>query len=260
VRRTFLPGLVLLIDDSDLSRIVYHALADEFSVEAVVREAHVPRSTFLKRRLKKLGWRTVLGQAIFAKCVVPLLRRETSRRRADILQHYGMNETAIPEERVTDVTSVNNPQTITLLQKLAPQVIVVNGTRILEEKLLNAISGVFLNTHVGITPLYRGVHGGYWALASGDAKHFGVTIHKIDKGIDTGEIIAQSVIAPDGIDNFSTYPLLQIAIAIPLLKQAIRDAMKGSLQTMPAPVGASKLWSHPTVNQYLKGRIGRGIR
>ncbi len=136
----------------------------------------------------------------------------------------------------------------------------MNGTRILEEHLLHVTGGVFLNTHVGITPLYRGVHGGYWALASGDPDHFGVTIHKIDKGIDTGEIVAQTVTERSDSDNFATYPLLQIASAIPLLKQAIRSAIDGKLEAIPAPGGESKLWSHPTAFQYLKGRISRGIR
>jgi len=255
-----LRGIVLLIDDSDLSRLIYHALASEFSIEAVIREAQVPRSIFLKRRLKRLGWPTVLGQIVFAKCIMPFLRLESSRRRAEILQQYGMDEAPIPAEHVIDTESVNDAEVAALLQKLSPQVIVVNGTRILEEKLLIAVPGIFLNTHVGITPLYRGVHGGYWALASGDSEHFGVTIHKIDKGIDTGDIVAQAMTTPDGIDNFSTYPLLQIAAAIPLLKQAIRDSLNGKLETMPAPGGKSKLWSHPTVFQYLKCRIALGIR
>ena len=255
-----MPGLVLLIDHSALSRVVYHALAQEFSIEAVVRESQVARSTFLKRRLKRLGWRTLLGQIVFAKCIVPLLRRETAGRRADILREYGMNEAPIRAKCVVDVPSVNDTRTVTLLKELAPRVVVVNGTSILEEKVLNATSAVFLNTHVGITPLYRGVHGGYWALVAGDLEHCGVTVHKIDRGIDTGAIAAQALIKPTTRDNFSTYPLLQIANAIPLLKQAVRDALNGKLETLPAPMGQSQLWSHPTAYQYLKNRIALGIR
>ena len=113
-------GIVLLVDDSDLSRIIYHALAGEFSIEAVVREAKVPRLTFLKRRLKRLGWRTLLGQILFTKCIVPLLKRETARRREHILRQYGLNEASLPAERVIDVRSINDVQTVALLQKLSP--------------------------------------------------------------------------------------------------------------------------------------------
>jgi folate-dependent phosphoribosylglycinamide formyltransferase PurN len=255
-----LHGIVLLVDDSDLSRIIHNALAREFRIDAVVREAKVSRSTFLRKRLKRLGWRTVTGQILFAKCIVPLLKLESTRRRADIFRQYGLDEAPIPKERVIDVRSVNEAQNVALLQKLSPKVIVVNGTRILEWRLLHATNAVFLNNHVGITPLYRGVHGGYWALASGDLEHFGATIHKVDTGIDTGDIVAQALTKPADADNFCTYPLLQIAISIPLLKQAIRDAVAGNVETMPAPAGDSKLWSHPTAFRYVTNRITHGIR
>jgi len=171
-----------------------------------------------------------------------------------------MDEAPIPAKCIVDVASVNNNRTASLLKELAPRVVVVNGTRILEEKVLNATSGVFLNTHVGITPFYRGVHGGYWALAAGDLEHCGVTIHKIDRGIDTGEIVAQALIKPTAADNFSTYPLLQIANALPLLKRAVRESLNGGLKTQPMTTGKSKLWSHPTAYQYLKHRIASGVR
>ncbi len=253
-------GIVLLLDRSALSRIVYHSLAAEFPIEAVVREDRVARSTFLKRRLKKLGLRTVLGQVVFTQCIVPWLSRETAARRTTIMREYALDEAPISTEGLVDVPSVNDAQTITLLKNLAPRVVVVNGTRILQEKVLNAIIGVFLNTHVGITPLYRGVHGGYWALAAHDYEHCGVTIHRLDKGIDTGTIVAQALIEPTAEDNFSSYPLLQIAHALPLLKQAIRDALNDKLEALPAPAGKSQLWSHPTAYQYLKNRIVSGIR
>lgn len=253
-------GIVLLLDHSDLSRIIYHAMAKEFRIEAVIREAKVPRSTFLKRRLKKLGWRTLAGQIIFAKCLVPWLQRESARRRSEILRQFGLDEAPIPAERVTDVRSVNDPETITLLKKLSPRVVAVNGARVIDETVFNAIDGVFLNTHVGITPLYRGVHGGYWALLSGDPDHFGVTIHKIDKGIDTGAIVAQAFIRPADEDNFATYPLLQIANAIPLLKVVVQNVLNGNLEILPLSTNQSRLWSHPTAFQYLKGRIVRGVR
>jgi len=255
-----LRSIVLLIDDSDLSRIVYHSLAEEFHIEAVVREMRVPRVTFLKRRLKRFGWRILLGQIIFAKCIVPLLRLESLRRRADILRQWRLDCTPITAHKIIDVSSINSDQVVMLLQQKSPRVVIVNGTRILEEKLLKATSSVILNTHIGITPLYRGVHGGYWALASGDPHNFGVTVHKIDSGIDTGEIVASVIITPAKSDNFVTYPLLQIARAIPLLKQAIRDAINGSSHVFPPPIGTSRLWSHPTATEYLRNRFVFNIR
>ena len=255
-----MSDVVLLVDNSDLSRIIYHALNAEFHIKAVVREARIERFTLFSKRVKRLGFHAAVGQAEFALFVMPWLKLESRRRRREIMIEYGMDDSPLPARRVVDVPSVNCNESMILLQNLRPKVILVNGTRILEERLLDATKAVLLNTHVGITPRYRGVHGGYWALASGDPDHCGVTVHKIDKGIDTGDIVAQAVIRPKRSDNFSTYPLLQIANAIPILKHAIHDALIGRLETVQAQDEKSKLWSHPTALQYLKMRSSLGVR
>jgi folate-dependent phosphoribosylglycinamide formyltransferase PurN len=256
---TALGGIVLLTDRSDLSRMIYHALAADFQIDAVIREAKASRALLLARRLRKHGWRTVLGQVAFLKCVVPFLQKESAHRRKELIREFGLDDSAIPRKYLIDVVSVNDAATLGLLEKLLPRVIIVNGTRLLEEKTLHATTGVFLNTHVGITPLYRGVHGGYWALASRDPEHFGVTVHKIDKGIDTGDIVAHAFAAPTKADNFSTYPLLQIATAVPLLKQAVSSALANTLETVKGS-GTSRLWTHPTAWEYMRIRMTRGVR
>jgi folate-dependent phosphoribosylglycinamide formyltransferase PurN len=76
---------------------------------------------------------------------------------------------------------------------------------------LQSTSAKFINTYTGITPLYRDVHGGYWALFQNDKENCDVTVLLVDEGIDTGNIIYQFLIQPTKHDNFSTYPLLQLS-------------------------------------------------
>jgi methionyl-tRNA formyltransferase len=171
-----------------------------------------------------------------------------------------LDTSEIPGSCTIDVASVNSDVTIDELWRYSPRVVIVNGTRIIQERVLQSVDAIFLNTHAGITPMYRGVHGGYWALASGDPVNCGVTVHKVDKGIDTGSIVAQATITPTTEDTFATYPFLQIATAIPILKQAVSDALAGNLSEIAPLPGKSKLWTHPTAWQYLKTRIRTGIR
>jgi methionyl-tRNA formyltransferase len=117
----------------------------------------------------------------------------------------------------------------------------------------------FINTHAGITPKYRGVHGGYWALVNGAAGDCGVTIHFVDKGIDTGQVISQHLIKPGSSDNFTTYPLLQLGTALPELVKAIRAVLDGKLQGMKA-TGESRLWHHPTIWSYFYFRFFKGVK
>ena len=82
----------------------------------------------------------------------------------------------------------------------------------------------------------------------------------MDEGIDTSAIIAQSTISLTKVDSFATYPLLQIVSAIPILKQAVGDALAAKLYETAPPLGQSKLWTHPTAWQYLSNRIKWGVR
>jgi folate-dependent phosphoribosylglycinamide formyltransferase PurN len=255
-----MSGVVMLATDCDTTRMAYHALAQRPGVDAVLLEQPIGRGELLGRRVKRLGLRTVAGQVLFQGGIVPLLRMRSGRRVDQIKRAHGLNDAAIPEALIRRVPSANAPETIELLRALAPGVVVVNGTRILSRQLLAAVSAPLINTHAGITPLYRGVHGGYWALASGDREHCGVTVHLVNEGIDTGGILGQAHIEPTAADNFVTYPYLQIGAALPLLQRAVEDALAGRLSTREPPSGSSRLWSHPTAFEYLKHRVRAGVK
>ena len=246
--------IVVLAGPGPSTDILFHALDGAFGVHRIIVEEPVGQRQLLKRRTEKLGWATVAGQVLFKLLVAKPLEAASQGRQQAIRAAYGLSAAPLPEARLTRVPSVNSPECIAELQRLAPDVVVVNGTRIIAKKVLQAVPCPFLNTHAGITPLYRGVHGGYWALANDDAAHCGVSVHLVDAGIDTGGILHQALIQPTAEDNFTTYPLLQLAAGLPLLVQAVGEALAGTLQLQPPPAGASRLWSHPTLAEYLRHR------
>lgn len=241
------------------TNILYHAIAKEFPVEAIILEAPVSRSSFLKKRVRKLGLWNVSGQVLFQLLIVPFLALFGKARKKEIIETNGLDASALPADKIKSVQSANDDECISLLQSLSPAVVVVNGTRIISKKVLHCVDSTFINMHAGITPKYRGVHGAYWALVNADKDNCGVTIHTVDEGIDTGDWIAQTHISPTPKDNFTTYPLLQTAAGIPLMIDAIRSITRGELKTNTG-TGESKLWSHPTMWQYLSNKIKSGIK
>jgi|688.fasta_scaffold193881_2 methionyl-tRNA formyltransferase len=62
----------------------------------------------------------------------------------------------------------------------------------LQSEILNLFSGYVLNMHISLLPLNRGAHPVAWAIR--DSTPHGITIHKIDTGLDTGEIVYQEKI------------------------------------------------------------------
>ncbi len=253
------PVIVMLVDQSDLSRLMYYGLQKHYEVTKVIVEEPVSKKVLIQRRIKRLGYRKVTGQLLFM--MFSKLIRPLSEKRIDaLLKQYEIDDMPYPSERRVNVPSVNAPVTIDLLKKVNPDVVVVNGTRIISEEVLSVIDAPFINTHTGITPKYRGVHGGYWALTQNDAENLGVTVHLVDRGIDTGAILYQAKIDVTREDNFHTYPCLQVLEAVPLMVRAIEDASVGKLKTVIRNDLESKIWSHPTIWEYLKYYIYKDIK
>ncbi|HTC01125.1 MAG TPA: formyltransferase family protein, partial [Ferruginibacter sp.] len=87
----------------------------------------------------------------------------------------------------------------------------------------------------------------------------GVTVHFIDEGIDTGNIIVQGHVGIGGNDNFTTYPLLQLARGVELLVQSVADYFDNTI-SIKKVAGKSKLFYHPTIWEYLYYRVIRKVK
>ena len=245
-------SIAILATDCESTWIVANELAHEFDVADIVIEQPVSRSRFLKRRAKRLGVSAVAGQVAF-QVFSRYLHFESRDQKQRIVERNGWKIGVPDSTAVHRVGSVNSPDAIELISRLNVDAIVINGTRILSKRLLGEITLPVINMHAGITPRYRGVHGGYWALARKDEENAGVTVHLVDSGIDTGDVLYQGRFDVSGEDNFATYPLLQLEKGIPLLKNAVRDALGDELRPT-AIKDQSELFYHPTIWQYFANR------
>ena len=71
--------------------------------------------------------------------------------------------------------------------------------KIISEELINKAKFGFINTHPSFLPFSRGKHYNFWTLVEGTK--FGVTLHYVNKGIDSGDIIYQRKIDYSWLDN-----------------------------------------------------------
>jgi folate-dependent phosphoribosylglycinamide formyltransferase PurN len=251
--------IVLLAGKWDTTPVVYEFLKTNYGVNAAIVEKGVAKKDFLRRRARKLGWMKVAGQVLFQLLIAKPMRYGSKKRIAQIKREYQLNGIAIPEKEIYHVGSVNDERSLEFLQKINPDLVIVHGTRIISKKVLQATNALFINIHAGITPRYRGSHGAYWALVNGDHEHCGVTVHFVDAGIDTGNVLAQAPIAVSSKDNFFTYPYLQLAEGLRLLKGCIARLEKGETTQLKNELD-SRLWHHPTLWGYLWNRLTKGVR
>jgi len=251
--------IIMLVGSGTSSKIMFHALQKEFTIEKVIVEKKLSKQKVIKNRMKRLGLLKVFGQVLFL--IFNKFLMKISKKQIKYLKDkYHLDDSGFDSDIVEHVESINDEETKKIIRDINPNVIVVNGTRIISTEILTSTQAIFLNTHVGITPKYRGVHGGYWALVEQDYRNCGVTVHEVDRGIDTGNIIYQDRITIGNYDDFNTYPYHQIAKAIPLMKQAIRDIMGSNLKYVETYDKESKLWYHPTLFEYIKYRLILGVK
>jgi methionyl-tRNA formyltransferase len=152
---------------------------------------------------------------------------------------------------VMDVGSVNGAEVSAMLAEKKPDVVVISGTGIIGKHVLG-LAPTFINIHVGITPRYRGVHGGFWAIYEGRPDLAGTTIHRVDPGVDTGAIIAQATITVDPTDTYRTLPVKQYLAALDLMAEAVHAALDGRLTTFTRDDLESQQWYSPTPGEYVR--------
>lgn len=234
------------------TNLLYDGLAAKVDVRQVFLEAPESKSTVIKRRLKKIGFSKTFGQVLFLVLVQPFISKKKERI-GKIIEAAGLKKKALPTNKTTHISSVHNKGFAEMVNQYEPDIIVINGTRIIKSAFLDAVSCPVVNIHVGITPKYRGVHGGYWAIHFKDPDLFGVTVHYVDKGIDTGRIITQKVIHVENEDNYNTYPILQYCSGVQLLCENIDTILnKEGCKNRPL-TEISRLHYHPTLWEYLFG-------
>ncbi len=243
--------IIFLASDCESSLWVYNALKQNFTLQKAIIETPVSKKILIKNRIKRIGIVKVVGQIAFSVLINPWLSFIAKKRKIELIHEYQLNNSDFGITDTIKVNSVNDEVCMQLIIQLQPDIVIVNGTRIISKKILGCTNAVFINTHVGITPAYRGSHGGYWALYNNDATNFGTTIHLVDAGVDTGGIIKQVFLTPTKKDNFSTYPIIQIGGGIKALVEVVKEALIKQPTAITNHLAKGELYYQPTIWAYL---------
>lgn len=97
-----------------------------------------------------------------------------------------------------------NPEFLELVRRLAPGLIVVVAYgQLLPPELLAIPPRGCLNVHASLLPHYRGAAPIQWALIRGEVRT-GVTLMRMDVGMDTGDMVARAELAIAAADTAAT--------------------------------------------------------
>lgn len=120
----------------------------------------------------------------------------------------------------------------------------VNSTVIIPKHILDLPKKGGLNLHPGRLPEYAGLHTHQWAIRNGETQ-FGVTVHFLEDGIDTGKIVGQTIFPISASDTGLSLFLKCLAEGTKLLSEIIATIINGqALQAIAQDFTKRTLYTH----------------
>jgi methionyl-tRNA formyltransferase len=158
-----------------------------------------------------------------------------------------------PTPAVLRTSSVNSRECIDFLQRLGPDIAVARCKTLLKPAVFSIPTAGTYVFHPGICPEYRNAHGCFWALVERDIERVGLTLLRIDAGVDTGPIYGYFTYAFD--ECVESHVRIQQRVLIENL-DAIRDRLLEAVSGRAAPLETSgrhsATWGQPWLSAYLQ--------
>ena len=202
------------------------ALAGPDAVRAIVLTSSMRRHAFmanaLAARLSVGGvWREEksfqpLRYAASADDEAVIRRHFEARDESEQAFFRDHDQVEAPEHRLP-AGGCNDPLAIESMRRASPDVVLVFGTSMLKQPLIDAFPGRIINVHLGLSPYYRGAGTNFWPLVNTEPEFCGATIHFLDIGIDTGPILAHvrpAIAAGDGPHDVGNKTIVAAAAAL----------------------------------------------
>jgi peptidoglycan/xylan/chitin deacetylase (PgdA/CDA1 family)/folate-dependent phosphoribosylglycinamide formyltransferase PurN len=149
-----------------------------------------------------------------------------------------------------NVKDIHSNAGIEFIKSLNPDLMVVCGSGILRKSVFTIPHIGTINLHQGEVPRYRGAPPGFWELWNNE-KQAGVTIHFIDEGVDTGEVILKELVPIFEYDTLISLQKKLAEVSLKLYSEAIKLVACGTNQSIPQPKNIGKQYYFPTLYQRL---------
>ena len=151
-------------------------------------------------------------------------------RAADRLIAKGVSRVCEAPFTTIDRLKINTDEFAQSLLSLETDVLVTSACPLLKPEIFEIPRLPTINVHRGIAPAYRGQRTIFWPLYLEDFDNIGVTLHLIDRGIDTGPILAHGFPELQPRDSEATILAKCIEMAADILVKLLVGSEAGQLE------------------------------
>lgn len=157
----------------------------------------------------------------------------------DLIKLYG--DSVVLHSKYVDLNLIRNKKIDYILSDRYPLII--------DSIVLDYMNGRAINTHPSLLPLNRGHQPNFFSILYHTKK--GVSIHKIDEGIDTGDIIIQRELSYSDYDTLRTsYSIFRKSI-ISLLYENWYDILNENIKSEPQESKGNINYKHDFENLFI---------
>lgn len=135
---------------------------------------------------------------------------------------------AWPDVPTMRVPRVNGKDVVRHCEELDVDVTLVFGTGILKSPMIRIARQATLNAHTSLLPDFRGTQSEFWQIHQDRLDCAGVTVHYIDEGVDTGEILLQKATAIEGRPDPARLRYHNVLMVPELFTDAVRQLEAGT--------------------------------
>jgi methionyl-tRNA formyltransferase len=154
------------------------------------------------------------------------------------------------ENRIHFIPNIHAPQVLEHVKSLAPDLGLIYGSPILKPELFEIPKLGTLGIHHGKVPEYRGNKTTFWMMYNGE-QFAGVTIQKVNKGLDTGTIVKTGEVKAYRRAYRTVFHELE-ALGVGLYIQAILDVKHGVAEFKPQTGVKGKLYRNPKLGDFIR--------
>ena len=158
-----------------------------------------------------------------------------------------------PRTLVLKTASPNTSEAEQFIEQLKPDLVIARCKTLLKESVFSIPSKGTFVMHPGICPEYRNAHGCFWALAQDDLEKVGMTLLRIDKGVDTGPTFGYYSYPYD--ERNESHIVIQHRVVLenlPVLAAKLTEICNGSAVPLNSRGRPSATWGQPWLTRYLR--------
>lgn len=137
--------------------------------------------------------------------------------------------------KIVKCNSLNDDNVENTLKSYNEKLIIFTGGGIIKKNILDNSGDGIINCHMGILPKYKGMDLPEWCILENEIEELGITLHFMDSGIDTGDILSKMKIS---IGNHTSIKSLRAAfepIMVSSMVSIVEDYLKGKVNRTKQP-------------------------